>query len=158
MINVLFVCLGNICRSPSAEGVFKALVKDEGLDEKFFIDSAGTSAYHVGEPADSRMRKHASRRNIQLTSRSRKFGRADFVKFDYIMVMDGGNYEDVISMDRSGEYQEKVFMMTEFSALYAGRDVPDPYYGGDAGFGEVLDILEDSCRGFLEEIKRDNEL
>lgn len=154
MINILFVCLGNICRSPSGEGVFKSLVKSEGLEADFFIDSAGTSAYHLGEPADRRMRKHAERRNIQLTSRSRKFTRADFNNFDYILAMDGSNYDDIISLDRRGEHRDKVFMMTDFSALYKNYDVPDPYFGGDDGFEEVLDLLEESCRGLLDQMKK----
>lgn len=154
MINILFVCLGNICRSPSGEGVFKSLVESEGLEDKFFIDSAGTSAYHVGEPADRRMRKHAERRSIRLTSRSRRFIRQDFDKFDYILAMDGSNYDDILSIDKTGENRAKVFMMTDFSSIYKNRDVPDPYYGGDDGFEEVLDLLEESCRGLLDAVKK----
>ncbi|MBI9103494.1 MAG: low molecular weight phosphotyrosine protein phosphatase [Spirochaetales bacterium] len=158
MINILFVCLGNICRSPSGEGVFKALVEEEGLEENFFIDSAGTSAYHVGEAADSRMRKHAAKRNIRLTSRSRQFRKDDFKEFDIIIAMDKSNYRDITAMDRHGEYYEKVKMMTDFSSGYQKIDVPDPYYGGDSGFEEVLNILDDSCRGLLMELKRNNGL
>jgi len=158
MINVLFVCLGNICRSPSGEGVFKTLLENEGLEGDFFIDSAGTSAYHVGEPADSRMRKHAAKRGIKLSSRSRKFDRNDFEKFDYILAMDSSNYRDIMSLDQGGEYRARVYMMTEFSTLYPDKDVPDPYYGGYDGFEEVLDLLEESCRGLLEEIKKSNGL
>ena len=158
MINVLFVCLGNICRSPSGEGVFKALVKQEGLEESFFIDSAGTSAYHIGEPADRRMRKHASRRDVQLNSRSRQFRRDDFKNFDYILAMDGSNYRDIIFLDRSGEHQEKVSLMTDFSTAHKDMDIPDPYFGGAAGFEDVLDILEESCRGLLDTLKSKHEL
>ena len=158
MINILFVCLGNICRSPSGEGVFKALIKKEGLEKAFFVDSAGTSAFHVGESADRRMQKHAAKRNIYLTSRSRKFTKDDFTKFDYIMAMDTDNYIDILSIDKQGIFKNKVFMMTDYSSLYQGREIPDPYYGGNMGFEEVLDIIEDSCLGFLEMLKNNYEL
>ncbi|MCK5153022.1 MAG: low molecular weight phosphotyrosine protein phosphatase [Spirochaetales bacterium] len=158
MINILFVCLGNICRSPSGEGVFKTLVKRENLETEFFIDSAGTSAFHVGEQADRRMQKHAAKRNIYLTSRSRKFAIDDFAKFDYIMAMDNDNYMDILSMDKQDIFKNKVFMMTDFSPLYQGREVPDPYYGGGPGFEDVLDLLEESCLGLLEIIKKNHEL
>jgi low molecular weight protein-tyrosine phosphatase len=153
MINVLFVCLGNICRSPSGDGVFKALVNKEGLEDLFQIDSAGTSTYHVGESADRRMRKHASRRNISLTSLSRQFIKKDFNNFDYILAMDSSNYKDIMAMDIDDVYSDKVYKMTESSTLYKGRDIPDPYYGGDSGFEEVLDMLEESCMGFLKMLK-----
>ena len=158
MINVLFVCLGNICRSPSGEGVFKALVKKENLEDAFFIDSSGTSAFHVGEQADRRMQKHAARRDIYLTSLSRKFIHDDFTNFDYIIAMDKDNYRDILSMDKQGDFKKKVFMMTDFSLDYKGREVSDPYYGGDSGFEDVLDMLEESCRGLLEIIKKNHEL
>ncbi len=158
MINILFVCLGNICRSPSGEGVFKALVKRENLETKFYIDSAGTSAFHVGEQADRRMQRHAAKRDIFLTSRSRKFTRDDFIKFDYIMAMDNDNYRDIISIDKHNEYKRKVFMMTDFSPVYKSQEVPDPYYGGKDGFEDVLDMLEESCIGFLEMLKKTHEL
>jgi protein-tyrosine phosphatase len=148
--------MGNICRSPSGEGVFKALAEKEGLSDMFFIDSAGTSAYHVGEPADKRMRKHASMRNIELTSRSRKFIQSDFENFDYILAMDYDNYQDIIHLDKSGAHHKKVFMMNDFSQKHKGADVPDPYYGGADGFERVLDMLEDSCLGLLEWVKKDN--
>ncbi len=141
--------MGNICRSPAGEGVFKSLVDQAGLSEKIRIDSAGTSAYHIGEPADRRMQKHASKRNIVLTSRARQFCRNDFEEFDYIIAMDYINYQGIQSLDRSGKYSDKIFMMNDFSDGYKGQAVPDPYYGGAAGFEKVLDMLEDSCRGLL---------
>jgi len=158
MINILFVCLGNICRSPSGEGVFKALIKKEGLEKDFFVDSAGTSAFHVGESADRRMQKHAAQRNIYLTSLSRKFTTNDFIKFDYIMAMDRDNYRDILAQDKHNKFNNKVFMMTDYSSLYKGKEIPDPYYGGDRGFEEVLDILEESCYRFLEILKKNHEL
>ncbi len=153
MIKVLFVCMGNICRSPSGEGVFTKLVDDAGLSDQFNIDSAGTSAYHIGESADARMRKHAAKRGLQLTSRSRKFTRADLEKFDYILAMDYENYRDILGYDRHGTCGDKVYMMNDFSETDKGADVPDPYYGGPAGFEIVLDMLEESCRGLLEHIR-----
>ena len=158
MINILFVCLGNICRSPSGEGVFKSLVKKEGLENSFFIDSAGTSAYHVGEGADPRMKKHASARNIELTSRARQFVSSDFEKFDYIIAMDYANYRDVLKQDRKDQFKDKVYMMNDFSETNKGEDVPDPYYGGSAGFERVLDMLEESCSGLLKKVVKDHEL
>ena len=145
--------MGNICRSPSGEGVFKKFVDDAGLSGRFFIDSAGTSAYHVGEPADARMGEHAAKRNLRLTSRSRRFTRADLEKFDYILAMDYENYHDILSYDRHGSFGDKVFMMNDFSETGKGADVPDPYYGGPSGFEIVLDMLEESCRGLLEYIR-----
>lgn len=152
MVKVVFVCLGNICRSPSAEGVFKKIVEENNLSDKFFIDSAGTSTYHVGERADSRMRKHASRRFYNLTSRSRQFVYNDLIEFDYIIAMDESNYNDILRLDKDNKFRNKVKMMTDFSDNYQYSDVPDPYYGGAEGFEVVLDILEDSCNGFLNYI------
>lgn len=150
MKKVVFVCLGNICRSPSGEGVFKYFVKSSNLENDYYIDSAGTSAYHVGEMADSRMRKHASRRGYNLTSRSRQFIKSDFKKFDLIIAMDSSNYDDILLLSTSKDDKNKVKMMTDFSTSFIGEDVPDPYYGGSQGFELVLDILEDSCKGLLE--------
>ncbi len=158
MVNVIFVCMGNICRSPSGEGVFKSLVRDAGLENAFFIDSAGIYSYHAGEPADSRMRKHASKRGYDLTSISRQLSHGDLKKFDYIIAMDSDNYRDILRLDRNGEFEDKVFMMNDFSAVHTGSDVPDPYYGGPQGFEIVLDMLEESCRGLLDSIRGKNGL
>lgn len=158
MIKVLFVCLGNICRSPSAEGVLKKIVEENNLSDKILIDSAGTSAYHVGEKADSRMRKHASKRFYNLTSRSRQFVYNDFIEFDYVVAMDGSNYDDILRVDRSGDFSHKVKMMNDFSKEYFGLDVPDPYYGGSNGFEMVLDMLEESCSLLLDFLKEEHNL
>lgn len=158
MVKVLFVCLGNICRSPSAEGVFKKIVEKNSLSDKIFIDSAGTSAYHVGERADSRMRKHASKRFYNLTSRSRQFVHNDFVQFEYIIAMDNSNYKDILKVDRNEEFGHKVKMMNDFSKEYFGLDIPDPYYGGSDGFETVLDMLEESCSQFLNFLKEEHGL
>jgi len=134
------------------------MVKENGLENEFFIDSAGTDSYHIGEPADSRMRKHAARRGYKLTSRARRLNRADYKKFDYLIAMDYSNYQDILRLDRGGGCREKVHMMNDFSTAHKGTDVPDPWYGGADGFEEVLDMLEDSCRGFLEELKGEHGL
>lgn len=158
MISVVFVCEGNICRSPTAEGIFSSLAANAGLSSHFEVDSAGTTAYHVGQRADARMRKHASRRGYELNSRARKFSRADLQKFDYVIAMDYGNFLDIQRMDRDQKYKKKIYMMNDFSVNYKGQDVPDPYYGGAEGFETVLDMLEESCSIFLDKVKQDNGL
>jgi protein-tyrosine phosphatase len=155
MARVLFVCLGNICRSPAAEGVFESLVKAEGLEGSIEIDSAGTSSSHVGEKADRRMRNHAIRRGYELTSLSRQFVAADFEKFDFIVVMDDSNYSNVVRLDHSDVYSNKVYKMVDFCEQMSPKEVPDPYYGGEQGFETVLDIVEDASRGLLKVVKKD---
>ena len=152
-INVLFVCLGNICRSPSAEAVMTALVKGEMLHQSIFCDSAGTSGYHDGETADPRSITHAQKRQYPVTSISRRILPEDFERFDYIIVMDDENLKDVKKLDPQGQYADKIFKMTDFCEAKKYTHVPDPYYKGAEGFEEVLDILEDSCHGLLKKIK-----
>ncbi len=148
---ILFVCLGNICRSPSAEAVFKGLVQNKGVQNQFEIDSAGTYGYHEGEPADRRMQSHAVKRGYNLTSISRPFKPlTDWDDFDYIIAMDDANIRDLKDMARNGDDLKKLFKMTDFSAKYNYNEVPDPYYGGDQGFELVLDLLEDAGEGFYE--------
>lgn len=147
---VLFVCLGNICRSPSAEAVFRALVEKEGLSEDFEIDSAGTSGWHEGEPADQRMQKHAGRRGYRLTSLSRPVKpETDFKEFDYIVAMDIENLEELRQMAPDMRHVKKLHLMTDFSRHLYYDGIPDPYYGGDEGFELVLDLLEDAGEGLL---------
>lgn len=153
-IKIIFVCLGNICRSPAAQGVMEKLIKEEKLEDFVEVDSAGTIAYHHGESADSRMIKHASRRSYELTSIARKFNpQKDFDDADYIVTMDNENYKDVLEMDYTGKYRNKIYKMTQFSRKIKAPEVPDPYYKGAEGFEYVLDILEDACGGLLERIK-----
>ena len=148
---ILFVCLCNICRSPAAEGVFRQLVKERGLEYAFEIDSAGTAGYHAGEPADRRMQQHARKRGYNLTSISRKFNPAvDFDKFNLVVAMDNENVSNLKRMARSPEDLAKISKMTDFSKTRNYTEIPDPYYGGDDGFELVLDLLEDSCGGLLE--------
>ncbi len=151
---VLFVCMGNICRSPSAEAVFTGMVKNGGLSVKFEIDSAGTTAFHVGQKADHRMQKHALKRGFNLTSISRLFNpKTDFDHFDYIIGMDDENMVSLKNKSRNDVDLQKLHKMTDFSKEWKYDEVPDPYYGGDEGFELVLDLLEDACTGLLEKIK-----
>ena len=151
---ILFVCLGNICRSSSAEGVMNHLVSEAGLEDQFVIDSAGILSYHRGELPDSRMRAHAIRRGYELTHRSRPVQTEDFYNFDLIIGMDDRNIEDLKDRAPSPEEWKKIHRMTEFCTRFTHADhLPDPYYGGAEGFEYVLDLLEDACAGLLEHLK-----
>jgi protein-tyrosine phosphatase len=153
---ILFVCLGNICRSPSAEGVMKALLKKEGLDQLVHCDSAGTVGHHVGEEADPRSQRFAQKRGYQLTSRARKFISNDLKEFDLILTMDRNNLRDVLQLDQENLFTEKVKLFTDFCSNKDYDEVPDPYYSGDSGFDLVLDILEDGVNGILQHLKEQN--
>ena len=151
-ISVLFVCMGNICRSPTAEGVFRHLVTDSGLDEHVHIDSAGTHAYHVGEPPDRRARAAAERRGISLEDiQARRVQPDDFERFSYIIAMDQDNLA-ILEEQSEGAHREKLRLFLEFSSG-PEKEVPDPYYGGATGFERVLDLVEDASRGLLEELR-----
>ena len=155
---LLFVCLGNICRSPAAEGVFLHLLEARGLSNQFLVDSAGTGGWHVGNPADRRMRAAAERRGIHLPSRARQIELADFSNFDRILTMDEDNLRAVRSL--AGELGARsdlalVEPMTSHCQRFRDKEVPDPYYGGEQGFEHVLDLLEDACSGLLETLTRD---
>ena len=155
MKKILFVCLGNICRSPAAEGIFKQLIANEKLDGQFHIDSAGLLDYHEGENYDSRMIKHAAKRGFNLEGTSRPFLSEDFKKFDVIIAMDNEVFETILGLDIEKESVSKVFKMTDFCSKKDYDEVPDPYYLGADGFELVLDILEDACKGLLEKLKND---
>lgn len=144
---ILFVCLGNICRSPSAEEVMRTLVKKRNLDKYFILDSAGTSSYHKGEMPDPRMRAYASRRGYQLSHLSRPVRIEDFYDFDIIIGMDDSNIDNLREMAPSVECMNKIRKMTDFCIRMVADHVPDPYY--DGGFDNVIDILEDACEGLL---------
>lgn len=150
---ILFVCLGNICRSSSAQGVMEHLVKEAGREGDFVIDSAGILSYHQGELPDSRMRAHAARRGYELTHRSRPVCTDDFDEFDLIIGMDDRNIDDLKERAPSVEAWGKIRRMTDFCTKFTYADhVPDPYYGGVEGFEYVLDLLEDACAGLLAEL------
>ncbi|TVU04567.1 hypothetical protein EJB05_47683 [Eragrostis curvula] len=161
---VLFVCLGNICRSPAAEAVFRNLVSKRGLDSKFHIDSAGTIGYHEGNKADSRMRSASKKRGIEVTSISRPIKPSDFRDFDLILAMDRQNYEDILDAFERWRHKEplpesapnKVKLMCSYCKRHTESEVPDPYYGGPQGFEKVLDLLEDACDSLLDSIVADN--
>lgn len=157
-IKVLFVCMGNICRSPSGEAVMNTYIANAGLANKIVCDSAGTLAYHAGEPADSRMKKHAIRRNYDLTSISRKIESDDFTEFDYIIGMDDDNMHNMQPYITHADEAHKMSKMTDYCAKANPGYVPDPYYGGDAGFEQVLDLLEDACSGLLQHIRNEHTL
>tara|TARA_Y100000589_G_scaffold129903_1_gene123548 strand:+ start:878 stop:1351 length:474 start_codon:yes stop_codon:yes gene_type:complete len=153
-ISVLFVCLGNICRSPAAEAIFQNLIVDKGIGNQFIVDSAGTGSWHVGKKADSRMRFAAKQRNIIIQSNARQIREDDFHNFNYILVMDNSNYNDVLKLKSQvkGADFAKILKIQDFASNFTDKEVPDPYFGGDAGFDNVLDILEDSVGCFLDNI------
>ena len=151
-ISVLFVCMGNICRSPTAEGVFRHLVAEAGLADAVFVDSAGTHAYHVNEPPDRRARAAEERRGISLDDiRARRVDEEDFARFDYVVAMDRDNQAMLLGKAEPGHHG-KIRLFLEFSSGLE-EEVPDPYYGGAAGFERVLDLVEDASRGLLAVIR-----
>lgn len=157
--NVLFICLGNICRSPAAQAVMQAMVDERGLTERFYIDSAGIDGWHIGDLPDKRMRVHARPRGYELTHRARKVTASDFDEFDLIVGMDAGNIDDLNSLAATIEQQDKVVMMGDYIRRYPNYDhVPDPYYEGSEGFELVLDLLEDACDNLLDRIIEQNKI
>lgn len=151
---ICFVCLGNIVRSPFAENLFRHLTKGAGLEEKYQVDSAGTSAYHVGEEPDHRMRQVAARHGFRYTGRARQFIEQDFEDFDLIIAMDETNRRNLLRLAHKPEHKNKIRMMRSFDPLGSASDpVPDPYYGGIDGFEKVYQILERSIQGLLEALE-----
>ena len=158
MVSVCFVCLGNICRSPTAEGVFRHLVREAGLEHQIRIDSAGTAGYHCGDPPDSRSRAAAERRGILVDGCARQFVHADFARFDYVLAMDRTNLKE-LELLRPPDGRGHLGLLRSFDPS-APKDasVPDPYYGGASGFDEVLDQCVRACRGLLDHIRREHGL
>jgi protein-tyrosine phosphatase len=153
VIRVLFVCLGNICRSPTAEAVFRHQVRAAGLEQRVHIDSAGTSDYHEGYPPDDRARAAAGRRGYDMKGlRARRVSVEDFREFHYLLAMDRSNLADLRRL-APREHAHKARLFMEFSGAYPGHEVPDPYYGGAQGFERVLDMLEDAAQGLLADIR-----
>lgn len=154
MIKVLFVCMGNICRSPSAEGVFRHKVIEAGLDDKIQIDSAGTHAYHVGNPPDPRSQEAATKRHFDLSAqRARKVEVEDFDEFDYVVAMDMNNQDDLQAICPAG-LEDKIHLFLKFSNNSSKKEVPDPYYGGGNGFEIVLDLIEDAADGLIVHLQK----
>ncbi|MDB9314537.1 low molecular weight phosphotyrosine protein phosphatase [Spirulina sp. CS-785/01] len=149
---LLFVCLGNICRSPSAENIMNHLIEQRGLSDSIRCDSAGTSSYHIGAPPDERMRMAAAKRGIRLQGQARQFNITDFGKFDLILAMDRENYFDIMALARSQQDKNKVRLMCDYASHYPDQEVPDPYYGGESGFNYVIDLLLDACEGLLNDL------
>lgn len=153
-VKVLFVCMGNICRSPTAQGVFERLVQSQGLAERILIDSAGTHAYHIGNPPDKRSQAAAKNRGLDLSGqRARKVTVADIEEFDYVLAMDRTNLEDLHDLVAASQ-RERVRLFMTFAERWNVDEVPDPYYGGDSGFERVLDMVEDAAAGLLDHIRR----
>ena len=154
MVKVLFVCMGNICRSPTAEGVFAHLVRKYELHKHVATDSAGTRAYHIGEPPDPRSQQCAKQRGVEIGHlRARRFTTADFEDFDYILAMDSDNYANLVAVCPP-EARYKLKMLLEFAPHLKQSDVPDPYYGGELGFERVFDMVETASEGLLDHIRK----
>jgi protein-tyrosine phosphatase len=153
-VRVLMVCMGNICRSPMAQGAFERVVQEAGLAGEIRVDSAGTHAYHVGEAPDARAQQTAARRAINIGGqRARQVSRGDFEQFDYVLAMDRQNYAALRRL-APVEHAHKVRLFLEFAPHMGTEEVPDPYYGGDSGFERVFDLVDAASRGLLEEIRR----
>jgi protein-tyrosine phosphatase len=158
MIRICFVCLGNICRSPTAEAVMRALVARDGLERRIAIESAGTGDWHVGQTRDKRSRAVGEARGIPLTGRARQFTAPDYDRFDHVIAMDRSNRDELLRMARNERDRAKVSTLRAYepgAAAGVDVDVPDPYYGGPGGFDEVFDICEAACRGLLEALLRE---
>lgn len=151
---LLFVCLGNICRSPAAENIMNHLINQASLSKQIICDSAGTASYHIGSPPDERMAFAAAKAlDIKLDGQARQFRKSDFDKFDLILAMDRENYQNLLSLDPQKQYRSKVRLMCDFCSKHTTEEVPDPYYGGPEGFNHVIDLLLDACGGLLEYVK-----
>lgn len=153
---ILFVCMGNICRSPAAEGIAKKILEEKKLNEFIEVDSAGTLDFHTGELPDQRMIRHASKRGYTLDSVARQFNPSeDFEKFNYIITMDNDNYSAITSLDKKDKFKDKVFKIVTFSKKIKVNEVPDPYYSGSQGFEFVLDILADAVEEVINKVEDD---
>jgi protein-tyrosine phosphatase len=159
LISLCFVCLGNICRSPIAAGVMRHLVSEAGLEEAIAVSSAGTAGYHSGEAPDSRAQAAGKRRGVPVGGRARQFARSDWQRFDYVLAMDRSNFDDLRETLPSAELERKLYLLRSFDPdSPAGASVPDPYYGGDEGFDEVMELCFSACRPLLERVRRDHGL
>lgn len=149
MTKILFVCLGNICRSPAAHAIMQHMIDKAGVNAQFFIDSAGTANYHIGELPNARMRQHGAKHGYLINSRARQINRQDFDAFDMIITMDESNHANVMRL-MSTQQLIKLYRLSDFSNIPGFIEVPDPYYGGAIAFEEVIDLIEDACKGLLQ--------
>lgn len=153
MVKVLFVCMGNICRSPMAEGAFRRLLEHVDLAEKVYVDSAGTHSYHIGSPPDTRSQATALGRGVDLRHlRARQVTAADLVEFDYVLAMDRDNFDHLLALGKERELR-RVRLFLDFAPDLPEREVPDPYYGGSGGFERVMDLVEEAAQGLLIDIR-----
>jgi protein-tyrosine phosphatase len=150
---LLFVCLGNICRSPAAENIMNHLIEKQGLSDRYICDSAGTGGWHVGALPDRRMRAAAKERGLDFVGSARQFQAMDLREFDLILAMDKDNYRNMLALDPQGKFTDKVKMMCDYCETYTDKEVPDPYYGGTDGFNYVIDLLFDACGGLLKSLE-----
>ncbi len=154
MVSVLFVCMGNICRSPMAEGAFRRMLESVGLAEAVYVDSAGTHSYHIGAPPDMRSQATAARRGVDLRSlRARQVTEADFAAFDYVLAMDQDNLKHMLGLCRDAALRSRIQLFLDFAPETPEREVPDPYYGGAGGFERVMDLVEAAAQGLLAHMR-----
>ncbi len=153
-ISVIFVCMGNICRSPAAECIMKSIVNSEGLEDVINIDSAGTIGFHAGSSPDPRMREEGLERDIQIQGSARQISEKDLNEFDIVIAMDKSNLQHLRELDKANKYNKKLKLFCDYVSKFQHSEVPDPYYGGKEGFTVVMDLLEDGCKNLLEDIKK----
>lgn len=152
-VKILFVCMGNICRSPAAECVFVSLLEKAGMLDKVLVDSAGTTAYHTGDPPDQRMQAELRRRHYPVRGKARPVTAADYTQFDLILAMDEANLRDLQTRRPAGKSPANVQLFGQYCPNFPNAEIPDPYYGGEDGFGHVVDMLEDGCQALLNELR-----
>lgn len=157
-ISVLFVCLGNICRSPLAMNLFKREVSERGLSGHFEIDSCGTSDYHIGSSPDSRTVENALKNGLEINHSARQLTPSDLEKYDYLLAMDRDNLANIKALDPSGQYEDKIFLMRDFDPEEQRAEVPDPYFGGEQGFQNVYEILKRSVSHFLDNVVEEHKI